>query len=87
MDIQIKDKCVPNTTLPYIHGTTEKIAKILRKRKISVSFSPPNSLRNFLDTAKDPIDKKLQKGVYEIPCSCDKRYIGETGRSINFRIK
>ena len=31
--------------------------------------------------------KKLQKVVYEIPCSCDKRYIGETGRSIKDKLK
>ena len=61
MDIQRKDNYFPKTTLPYIHGTIDKIAKILRKRNISVSFSPPNSLINFPDSAKDPIDKKTPK--------------------------
>ena len=59
MDIRRKDNCFPKTTLPYIHGTTDKIAKILRKRNISVAFSPPKFLRKFLDTAKDPIEKKI----------------------------
>jgi len=26
-------------------------------------------------------------GVYEIPCSCEKSYIGQTGRAIEVRIK
>ena len=33
--------------LPYIKGTIEKIAKILKRGNIRVSFSPPNTLRKF----------------------------------------
>ena len=36
---------------------------------------------------KDPIDPKDMKGVYIIPCSCGTPYIGETGCSINQRIR
>ena len=60
--------------LPYIQGTTDRVAKILRKRKIKIAFSLPNSLRNMLDKAKDPIDPKHKKIVYVIPCSCGKVY-------------
>jgi hypothetical protein len=67
--------------LPYIKGTTDKIAKILKKGNIKVSFSFPNTIKNLLDHAKDTIDPRKQKGVYSIPCSCGKQYIGETGRS------
>ena len=77
-----KDTTLPKITLPYIHGTTNKIANVLRKKNIRVSFGPPNSLRTKLDKAKDPIDPKHQKGVYKTPCSCGESYIGETGRSI-----
>ena len=65
--------------LPYIQGTTYKIAKVLRKRRINTIFFPPTSLRNNLDRAKDSIDPKLRKGIYSIPCSCGEVYIGETG--------
>ena len=68
----------PLAILPYIHGTTNKIARILRKRDIKVTLSPPNSLRNMLDPAKDHIEKKLLQGVYIVPCSCNKVYIRET---------
>ena len=40
-----------------------------------------------LDSAKDPIEKKLLQRVYIIPCPCDKLYIGETGCSIKTRLK
>ena len=73
--------------LPCIQGSTDKIAKILRIRNLKVCFSPPNSIRNMLDFSKDPIEPKLLQGVYAIPCSCGKVYIGETGRSIKARLK
>ena len=40
-----------------------------------------------LDSSKDPIEPLKQKGVYSIPCSCEIPYIGETGRSIQTRLK
>ena len=40
-----------------------------------------------VDSLKDPIDPKYFKGVYSIPCSYNKAYIGETGRSLETRMK
>ena len=40
-----------------------------------------------MDSTKDPIDPIIHKGVYLITCSCDKVYIGETGRSMKVRFK
>ena len=73
-----KDTTLPKITLPYIHGTTNKIVNVLRKKNIRVSFTPPNSLRTMLDKAKNTIDSKNQKGVYKTRCSCGEAYIGET---------
>ncbi len=69
--------------VPCIYG----IANILYKKRISVAFSPTNTLRKLLDHAKDPLDPKKGKGVYSIPCDCGKVYIGETGRSVYIRLK
>ena len=76
-----------NINLPYIKGTTEKIAKIIRKVNIKFSFCPPNSLRTMLDHAKDSINPSLHRGVYSIPCTCGKQYIGEMGKSIQIILK
>ena len=46
-----------------------------------------NTIRNIVDSSKDPIDPKMHKGVYSFSCSCSKVYIGETGRSIKIRFK
>ena len=40
-----------------------------------------------LDSAKDPIEKKLLQGVYYIPCWCDKVYIGEICCLIKTQLK
>ena len=56
--------------LPYIKGTTDRIAKVLSRKKINTTFTPPNSLKNMLDKAKDPIVPKMRKSVYFIPYSC-----------------
>ena len=78
---------IPKISLPYIKGTTDRISRILNKHNIKIAFTPPNTILNMVDSAKDPIDPRLHKGVYIIPCSCGKEYIGETGRSLNVRLK
>lgn len=37
--------------------------------------------------SKKQIPKIKTLGVYEIPCSCGKSYIGQTGKAIEIRIK
>ena len=76
----------PGVHLPYIEGTTDRIAQILRKFDIPSTFRPLKTIRNSLWSVKDPVNPKDMKGVYLIPCSCGTPYIGETGRSIHQRI-
>ena len=69
------------------HGITDKIAKILKKKNIITRFSAPSTIRQSLTSVKDDIDNHQLKGVYKIECSCGKSYIGETGRSLQTRLK
>ena len=78
---------IPKISLPYIKGTIDRIAKILRKQDIPVPFTPPNTIGKMVESTKDQVDLRNQKGVYIIPFSCGKVYIGETGRSINIHLK
>lgn len=73
--------------LPYIHEVTDKIAKILRKKNIITQFSAPGTIRQGMRSVKDIIDRHQLKRVYKIICSCGKSYIGETGRSLQTRLK
>lgn len=61
--------------------------KILRKKNIITHFSAPRTIRQCMRSVKDEVDKHQLKGVYKIDCSCGKRYIGETGRSLKTRLK
>ena len=70
-----KDFKVPMITFPYIKRTTDSLAKNLKKIGITVAFAPPNSIKRFVDSTKDPLDQRQQKGVYEVPCSCGKTTI------------
>ena len=63
------------------------MAKILRKKNIITQFSALGTIRQSLKSVKDDIDKQQLKGVYKIDCSCGKSYIGETGRSLQTRLK
>ena len=66
---QRKEFNIPKVTLPYIKGKTDQIAKILRRKNITVAFAPPNTIWGFVDTTKDKIDPRQMKRVYEIPFS------------------
>jgi len=77
---------IPGVHLPFVQGTTDRIARILKKHNVPTSFRPLNTIRKSLRSVKDPIDPKDMKWVYIIPCSCGTPYIGETGHSINQRI-
>ena len=52
-----------------------------------MAFSPINTIGRTIDLIEYPIDPGLHKGVYTIPCSCGKVYIGEMGRSMRVRFK
>ncbi len=77
---------VGSVQLPFIQGTTNKIARILRKHNISLTFRPFNTIGRSLRSVKDVLNPKNMKGVCLISCSYGTPYIGETGHSINQRI-
>ena len=72
------DSQPPNSRafLPFIQGTTDKIAKILIKKNIKTVFKPLKTLKQSFTSVKDKINPLQQSGVYKIPCSCGTSYIG-----------
>jgi len=72
------------------HKVIEAIGNILQwyiKKYTKIFKEKIYTIRQLFNLVKDPINPNLQKGVYVIPCSCGKKYIGETCRSFNIRIK
>ena len=72
--------------LPYVKGLSEQLCRFLQHQDISAVFNSETTLRSHLIRPKDAVDPAKQDGVlYRIPCG--KVNIGETGRSMQERIK
>ena len=76
-------------TLPYIWHLSESICWILTLFGIRTCFCPHQTLRWTLVHLKDHIEPDRQAGlVYRTPCrSCARVYIGQTGRTLEHRLK
>ena len=74
--------------LPYIKGLSETLQRTCQPLNIRVANKGTNTLRSILTKVKTPLDSYQKTGViYQIPCSCGEVYIGETGKTINERVK
>ena len=84
-----KEKMRGNVAVPYVQGLSERIRRTLAKHKINTYFLPQNKIREGLVHPKDTITKWNTCGcIYEIRClNCEQTYVGETGRSLDTRIK
>ena len=89
-----RDKARPNRaktsiSLPYIRGTSEKLARIFRAHDVGVYHRPINTIRSLLVHPKDKTPDLQKCGVvYQIACpQCQHLYVGETGRPLATRMK
>jgi hypothetical protein len=72
--------------LPFIDITFNRISRVLSKHNIKTVGLPPQKLSSFLYPVKDHLALKTP-GIYSILCECGKVHIGETGCSIETRVK
>ena len=78
---------LPLVMLPYTEGVSEDIRRVCRKFGLKVVFRSGLTLRSMLTRVKDTLAmEKRSKVVYQIPCSCGKKYIGETVRRLEMRM-
>ena len=75
--------------IPYIRHVSESISRILTPLKVRTCFRPHCTLKRMLVSLKDHIPRNQRAGVvYRIPCGdCEKVYIGQTGRTLEHRMK
>ena len=78
-----------SVSLPYIKGCSERISRVLKRFNIKSHYKPLNKLSNIFGLPKDPVEQNKKCGVvYEVPCAdCDKVYVGQTGNSLETRLK
>ena len=75
-------------SIPFLEGTSKKVKHIIEKgTNRKVTFSNSRNLGGILINTKDQEDPFDASGVYKISCSCNKQYVGQTGRKVTTRIK
>ena len=92
----------PIVIAPYIHGITHRLKKIAGRQGVHVVCSAPNKAHSMCRRVNQEGNSKgevcgiahrtkyatCEKGViYNIPLSCGRSYIGQTGRCINDRAR
>ncbi|CAN7996104.1 unnamed protein product [Ixodes hexagonus] len=94
-------RAVRPAVLPYIHRLSHNLKKVAKRVDVKVVYSAPEKLAKMCKLT-DPF-RKVPTGcpirhrspfvtcsegvVYQIPLSCGKKYIGQTGRCLNVRLR
>lgn len=87
--------------IPYIHKTAHGFKKVANRSNVKVVFSAPNKLSRLCRVTdpfrkapsgcavkhRDPFVECAEGVVYQIPLSCGNKYIGQTGRCVNDRLR
>jgi len=81
-----EDKPTSTAYLPYTQTTYGRLSRMLTKYNIKSNGVPPKKVSSYMPPTKDAPGLKTP-GIYKIPCECGKVYIGQSGRSIQLRIK
>ena len=83
----VKQEFLTSVCIPYLGTTSHQIERILASFGIKVYHCSNQKVYQLLYTHKDLTDTNLKPGIYRIPCTCGKVYIGETGRNLKIRQK
>jgi len=81
-----EDKPTASAYLPYTHTTYGILSRMLVKYNIKSFAIPPKEISSYLPPTKDAPGLRTPD-LYKIPCECGKVYIGQSGRSIQLRVK
>ena len=76
----------PELFLPYEKGISEQLKRVANKYGLEVIFTRSLSLKSKFRTNPVKSDSACRV-VYKRTCSCCQKYAGETGRTIEKRIK
>jgi len=80
------DKPTLTTYIPYTQTTFGRLSRMLAKHNIKSVALPRRKIISHLPPLKDALGLRTP-GIYSIPCECGRVYIGQSGRSVQLRIK
>ena len=74
--------------LPYIKGLSETLQRTCQPLNMRIANKATDTLRSILPKVKTHLDSYQKTDIiYQIPCSCGEVFIGETGKTINEKVK
>jgi hypothetical protein len=82
----LEEEPIAKACIPYVSTISGKLSRILGRHGIQTIHKPHKKLLHDLVKIKDPLGLKTP-GVYRIPCECGETYVGETGRTVETRLK
>jgi hypothetical protein len=80
------DKPTSTAYIPYTPTTYGRLSRMLAKHDIKIVALPPRKIFSYLPLVKDALGLRIPD-ICSIPCECGRVYIGQSGRSIQLRIK
>jgi hypothetical protein len=80
-----QEKPVAVARLPYQGAASHKVSRLLAKFNIQTVHIPAKNI-HLLRPVKDKLGLRTA-GIYRIPCECGKVYVGQTGRTVEARLK
>ena len=82
----MQEKPTGTALIPYAPGISEKL-RTGNKYDITTAYRSLITLRSILTETRPPNQTQKSKNcIYNIPCECGKRYIGETCRPLQTRV-
>jgi hypothetical protein len=81
-----EEKPTSTTYLPYTQTTFGRLSRLLAKYNIKSIDLPPEKIASYFPPYKEQLRLRTP-GIYSIPCECGMVYIGQSGRTIQLRIK
>jgi hypothetical protein len=83
---KISNKPTLTAYIPYTQTAYGRLSRMLAKRNIKCVVLPPRKIFNYFPPVEDALGLRTP-GIYSILCECGRVYIGQSGRSIQLRIK
>jgi hypothetical protein len=82
---KINDKSTSTAYIPYTQTKYGRLSRMLAKHNNRVAL-PHRKIFSYFPPVKDTLELRIPY-IYSILCECGRVYIGQSGRSIQIRIK
>jgi hypothetical protein len=73
-------------TFGFYSPNIRKVTNIFRNTNLKIAYRATNTIQSILKTHIQNYDEHTKSGIYSLKCNtCNKHYVGQTGRSLSAR--